>query len=358
MRKFIVFITGLVLVIIGLVTLFEAVIIPMVMPYTLFLIITGIYLIKKYSYRVAVGIIILVVIIGAYVYYMSNPNIGAYKGVKIIKTDLGPKIEENQATNGTGVYVIPDYINGLHILLTRGNRLYGINSNTGYKKTNVVSTILEIQDEGYIGNNIGKFMLGCDQLSHTCFILDFRYNYSLNYANLPYYSPVKIISYNYFTQIFSTIYTFQSGLQEPRLINKIIKYPSAATIIINSDLDNLYYNVIFQTAQVNNINKIPDLQGNTELTFLVKDQNYFTNNKYPGLISGDSTWTVVTKSECASGGMGGCDNVVSIFKNDNLKNVFNCHNCSVFYMGKLQNKLLLLIQENLKFKIGEIEEQE
>lgn len=349
MLKFIGLITGLLLLIFGLVTAFEALIFPPIIIINLLLIIAGIYLINKYSHRIVVGIISTLVIIGMFFYYISQP----YKGIKIIQTDLGPKIEENQATNGTGVYVIPDYTNGMHILVTRGNRLYGVNSNSEYKETSVAKTVLNIQDNGYIGDHIGKLVLGCNLQAYTCFILDFTFDHpSSNY------SPAKIIGYNYFTQTFSNVYTFPTNLQNPLLVHTIIKYPDSAIVIISTISDNVNYLVNFQNAQVSQVDKIPDKQGGKELTFLVRDQNYFANNKYLGLVSGDSVWTVVSKSECGGGGLTGCDTSVSVLKNDKQEKIFNCHNCSAYYMGRLQNKLLLLIEENLKFKIGEIEIKE
>jgi hypothetical protein len=298
---------------------------------------------------ISIAISIVIAIIGFSFYYISKP----YKGVKIIQTDLGPKIEENPAANATGVFVIPDNSDEMHILLTRGNRLYGINSNTAYQKTSVVNTTLEIEDNGYISDDIGKFVLGCYQPSRTCFILDFTFNYPFNYPNPPNYSPAKIISYNYFTQTFSTIFTFPPKPQKPQLINEIIKYPNSAILSISSNADELY-TIDFRNSQVSQIEKVPEMQGGKKLTFLKKDQNYYSNEKYPGLVSGDSVWTVASKSECAAGGLTGCDTSVSVLENDKLKKTFNCHNCNVFYIGNSQNKLLLLIEEYLKFKVGEM----
>lgn len=349
MPKYIGLLIGFFLILFGLFTIAEALIFPPIIVFNLFFIITGIYVLVKCSHRLATTIIIAIIIIGFSIYYLNVP----YKGVKIIQTDLGNKIEERVSLNSFGTYQLPNTSDGINLLITRGNRLYGVKTTDDFTHTNIVKTTMKYQDSEGIGTSLNKLILGCNTSIFTCFILEPMYDYQ-SYR----YFPAQITSYQYNTQTFSLVYLLTNDTHFPSGLFSVDIFSTQAMITTSDNnspnaINNVYV-LDIPSGNLQQTSKIANLVPLETISFIKTDPNYLYNEFKKGIPSGDKEIKVFDKSDCGAGGLTGCSSSITIYINGRFHNNFSCHNCGVRFAGKKAGYLYLLIVENYRVKIGKI----
>lgn len=294
--------------------------------------------------------LILPSLAGLLMYVVSgNGNLlkNGFGGITFIQSDLSNYIE-GTISGYSYTYIIPDSSNGLNTLITRNDTLFGVNTKDKFKNTKYSSI-------PFTGFNIDKQVLGCNIKTKTCYILQ------LKYLDYPYYQPTNILSYQYDTQTFSTIYTFNQEL--PEIVTFIDK--ASKQTVIASKLNyqsstpgftqtTQYFILNIETGSVvveKNYNSVPK-QNYTHLSFDKNDENFILKGTENGVLTGDELFGFLDKTTCAGGGFGGCDTKVTIYEYKTKISSFTCHNCMVRYLGKDADDIFLLIIDDIETKIG------
>lgn len=277
-----------------------------------------------------------------------------YKNVTFVPIDMKKKLglDSNYTySNQVGTFLIPNTPGELNLLISMEKKLYGIKTKNEFID---VQSVMEKETFGASSPSIylSKFVLGCNNTSSTCFILEYKY---LDYKK---YIPVRILSYNYRELTFSTQYEFDQKPSNPDTIYKISKYLTHAIVItsdlrLNSNSKNFFI-IDFNSGRINKTVNMDITAPLESVTFSEEDVDFFAKDQLHDTESGDSEYRVIEKTDVGSG-MFGSDSTISIFNKDSMIRTFNCHNCNVRYAGKNSKYIFLLINEDNKLKIGKMQ---